>query len=149
MVEGHWRMVVGASLIPTVEALWQEALQCSGLDPSDIENAPLHANTPDMNDGWRPDFARIERAFRCLYAGLELVLPVQFEIRFRLLLARILQTYTKNGIEACEHLRKALVLVQSVCRWLLVPFDSLESRLSIGTTATDNFELVQQRNSLK
>ena len=56
----------------------------------------------------------VERALKCLYAGLELVLPTAIEVSFRLLLARILQLHTNNRIEACEHIRKSLKLVNSV-----------------------------------
>lgn len=145
-------MVAGASLIPTAEALWREAIKCSGFDPRASENTPPDAGVPGAVRGARrSDGTRLERAIRCLYAGLELVLPVQFEIRFRLLLARILQAYTMNSVEACEHLRKALVLVQSVpCSLVRIMHASwLEGRLSSAAALIDNLQLVQPRNGLQ
>lgn len=56
----------------------------------------------------------IELSLRCLYGGLTVVLPTVYELRFRLLLAKVLLQYTNNTSEAMDHLRKCLQLVLMV-----------------------------------
>jgi hypothetical protein len=79
-----------ARLLGIAAVLWREALS--------------------KRDGTRED---VERAIRCLYAGLELVLPTALEVRFRLMLAQLLQLHTGNAVEACEHIRKSLQLLNT------------------------------------
>lgn len=101
------------SLLGTANALWREALACS-----------------ESNEKMQ-----LERALKCLYAGLELVLPTAMETKFRLLLAYILQKHTSSNIEACESIRKSLQLIHSVFSlyersWCLLIL--VEGRLSIA-----------------
>lgn len=99
-----------ASLLAVVGELWEEALRCS-------------------QSGER---AALERAIRCMYAGLEFVLPTAIELQFRLFLITLLQTHTKNVKETLQHLQKCLILVQNVgYRYLAVVKGLLvECRLS-------------------
>lgn len=98
------------SLLTTAEALWQEAYRCihNGLH-KDLPSPP----TIPLDDEQRT--AALKRASQYLHAGLELVLPTALEVRFRLLLARLLLRHTTDGaLDAREHLRKCLQLIKSV-----------------------------------
>lgn len=84
--------MTAASLLAVVGQLWEEACQC--------------ANTTDHT--------LLERAIRCLYAGLEFVLPTTVELPFRLFLVHLLYEHTRNANEAVQHLQKCLILIQNV-----------------------------------
>lgn len=92
-------MVRENSLLTTAAILWNEAVKSSEL---------LSLESPQKCQ------RDLERALKCLFAGLELVLPTVLEVKFRLKAASLLQKYTHNTVEACEQLRKALHLLQTV-----------------------------------
>lgn len=112
------------SLLQTAEALWQEAYRCLDSVPRITPSAtlspshssllsPLSSAPSAPSDG--EHLAALQRASQYLHAGLELVLPTALELRFRLLLARLLLQHTEDGdADAREHLRKCLQLVKSV-----------------------------------
>lgn len=112
------------SLLHTAEALWQEAYRCldsisEAAPPSSRDlppPTPLDASTSSVSpSGGEDHLVVLQRASQYLHAGLELVLPTALELRFRLLLARLLIKYTMDGgADAREHLRKCLQLVKSV-----------------------------------
>lgn len=70
-------------------------------------------NFHSMNHG------EVKQAFECLYAGLELVLPTAIELKFRILLARLL-TRVNQSTRSREQLQKCHQLIQVVSYNVLV-----------------------------
>ncbi len=83
------------NLLESIRALWRTALK-------------------NYRSAERPTQASLEITLKSLYGGLTLVMPTVFELRFRLLLAKVLLQYTNNTAEALVHLRKCLQLVLMV-----------------------------------
>lgn len=99
------------SLLHTAEALWQEAYRCL-YDALQEETPP---SSPAASAGAEQRLISLRTASQYLHVGLELVLPTALEVRFRLLLARLLLHHTTDGaVDAREHLRKCLQLIKSV-----------------------------------
>jgi hypothetical protein len=84
-------------LLEVADALWQEAFRSLH---------PLDGKSPARED--------LERCSRCLTAGLKLVLPTPIEVRFRLLLSRLLHCHSTDHLEAYEQSRKCHQLIHSV-----------------------------------
>lgn len=58
----------------------------------------------------------VEYALKCLYAGLELVLPTSIELKFRLLLAHLLKRVgqvirSREQVQKCHQLIQAVIIM--------------------------------------